>query len=35
MTKIEYIIDIIDLKAHPEGGYFKKIYRNFSVIKTN
>lgn len=33
MTKIDTIIKTLDLKPHPEGGYFKETYRSIGEIK--
>ena len=35
MTEIEQIINQLELKAHPEGGYFKETYRSTGIIKTD
>lgn len=32
MTEIENIIQKLNLKAHPEGGYFKEVYRSSGTI---
>jgi len=31
-NEVQNIIDFLDLTPHPEGGYFKEIYRNTGVI---
>ena len=33
MTSIQTIIEQLDLKPHPEGGYFKETYRSNGFIK--
>ena len=33
--KAEYYIRQLDLKRHPEGGYFKEIYRSHEFIEQN
>lgn len=33
MTEIERIIQNLELKPHPEGGYFKEVYRSEGFIK--
>ncbi len=33
MDQIEAIVKELDLKPHPEGGYFKETYRSNGVIK--
>ncbi|MBE9467811.1 MAG: cupin domain-containing protein [Bacteroidetes bacterium] len=35
MTKIEQIITNLNLKPHPEGGYFKETYRSEGEINEN
>ncbi len=35
MNVIEKIINKLDLKPHPEGGYFKETYRSEGEIKEN
>jgi len=35
MKTIDTIISILDLQAHPEGGYFKETYRSKGIIKTS
>lgn len=32
MNNAQYIINNLDLKSHPEGGYFKEIYRSEELI---
>ena len=32
MDKIKFIIEKLDLKPHPEGGYFRETYRSAGVI---
>jgi len=34
-NKIQQIIDKLDLLPHPEGGYYKEIYRSKGMIKSN
>ena len=34
MKKLEKIIEKLDLKPHPEGGYFKETYRSLGEIKS-
>ena len=34
MKSIKTIIELLDLKPHPEGGYFKETYRSSGVIQT-
>ena len=34
MNSIETIVNTLDLKPHPEGGYFKETYRSAGTIKT-
>ena len=31
--KVEDIISRYDLKPHPEGGFYKEVYRSTGVIK--
>jgi len=35
MNKVENIIKKLDLKPHPEGGYFKETYRSLAEINKN
>ena len=35
MTETESIIKKLDLQPHPEGGYFKEIYRSDGIIAKN
>ena len=35
MTEAESIIKKLDLQPHPEGGYFKEIYRSDGIIAKN
>ena len=35
MLSAKKIIEILNLKPHPEGGYFKENYRSKGVIKNN
>ena len=35
MNTIESIIRQLDLKPHPEGGYFKETYRSSGIIQPN
>ena len=35
MTRVEEIIKELDLRPHPEGGYFKETYRSEGAIKLN
>jgi predicted cupin superfamily sugar epimerase len=35
MKTIQQIIKNLDLKPHPEGGYFKETYRSTGLIKAN
>lgn len=31
-SKIEYFVSHLNLKPHPEGGYFKEVYRSETII---
>lgn len=31
-SRIVHLIDLLNLKKHPEGGYFKETYRSEGVI---
>lgn len=33
LEKVEYLVNKLDLKPHPEGGYFSEYYRSDEVIK--
>lgn len=33
MKSIDYWLDKLELEPHPEGGYFKEIYRSEDIIK--
>lgn len=33
MRSVEEIIELLQLKPHPEGGYFREIYRSEGMIK--
>ena len=35
MTEVEHIINTLDLQLHPEGGYFKEMYRSVGSITQN
>lgn len=35
MTRVQEIIKVLDLKEHPEGGYFKETYRSKGFINSN
>ena len=35
MSRVEEIIKELDLRPHPEGGYFKETYRSEGAIKQN
>ncbi len=35
MNRIQEIINALDLKPHPEGGYYKETYRSEGIIKTD
>jgi len=35
MNKVKDIIEKLDLKPHPEGGYFKETYRSLGEINKN
>ena len=35
MTEIENIIMALDLQPHPEGGYFREMYRSSGIISKN
>ena len=32
LSKVKYYIDKLELKKHPEGGYFKETYRSDEII---
>lgn len=32
--RAQYLIDTLDLKPHPEGGYFKEIYRSDQMVSS-
>jgi predicted cupin superfamily sugar epimerase len=34
MAEITEIIEKMDLKSHPEGGYYKRIYESKNMIDT-
>ena len=33
MKKFKYLIDILELKEHPEGGYYSELLRSNEIIK--
>ena len=35
MNRIQEIIKVLDLKKHPEGGYYKETYRSNGFIESN
>lgn len=35
MKNAEYFIEKLNLEPHPEGGYFKEVYRNDEFIKSD
>lgn len=34
-SQIQHLIDKLDLKEHPEGGYFRETYRSEKIINPN
>ncbi len=35
LERINYLIDRLQLKAHPEGGYYNELYRSEEIIETS
>jgi len=33
-NRVEYLIDALKLSTHPEGGYYREIYRSESMLKS-
>ncbi len=33
--EFEKLIEMLDLKPHPEGGYFKEVYRSLDIVNQN